>query len=236
MSRVLVVGDVHAPVEHPGYFSFIKDIYDSWDCNRVHFIGDLVDWHGISFHLQHPESPGVRDEYEQAKWEVTKWCAYFPKATVSIGNHDERVIRLAETVGIPASFLRSYSDIWNTPKWSWEYETIIDGVYYFHGTGHSGVHPAYNAMTTMCMSVCMGHVHHAGGIKWKVNPITRIFGMDVGSGIDDQAYAMAYNRHSKKKSVLSCGVVIDGHPYHEMMPMGEGEKYHRSRFKSRFVR
>ena len=220
--RTLVVGDLHLPVEKKGYFEFCKDIYKLWKCDSVVFMGDIIDWHGISFHLKSPNSPGVVDEYELALDCVKKWYKAFPKAKVCIGNHDARIERLAETVGIPSRFLLSYKKLWETPGWDWEYEHILNGVYYFHGIGYGGLHPAFNAARQMGMSVCMGHVHSTGGIKWMVNPLQRWFGMDVGCGVDDKRYAFAYGMHLKKKSVISCGVVINGNPYHEMMPL---EKY-----------
>ena len=217
--RVLCIGDVHEPVAKDGYLEFCQDIYDAWGCNQVVFIGDLVDWHAISFHSKHPESPGAFDEYKLAYDGIQKWYKAFPKAKVCVGNHDARPNRLAATVNIPSSFLQSYEEMWNTPKWNWAFDHSIDGVYYFHGTGYSGLHPAYRAAREMGMSACIGHAHAAGGIKWLVNPNRRWFGMDVGCGIDDKRYAFAYGKHLRKKSVISCGVVIDGMPYHEMMPI-----------------
>lgn len=230
MSRVLVIGDLHEPVSHPAYMRFVQDLYEQWDCNRVHFIGDVVDFHAVSFHARHPEAPGTTDEYELAYAKVAKWYETFPKATVSIGNHDARVIRLAESVNIPAKFIRDYADVWDTPGWTWETETMIDGAYLFHGTGCGGEHPAFNVMKKMAMSSIMGHVHSAGGVKWTANPTRRFFGMDVGCGIDDTAYAFAYGQHLKRRSVLSAGVLIDGIPYFEVMPCSRGETYHRSKF------
>ncbi|NIM35157.1 MAG: hypothetical protein GTO44_06965, partial [Hydrotalea flava] len=67
--------------------------------------------------------------------------------------------------------------------------------------------------------------------KWLVNPYSRLFGLDVGCGIDDKMMAFAYGRHTKIRSVISAAVIIDGHPYLELMPISRGEKYHDSRFK-----
>lgn len=217
--NVLCIGDIHAPVCRKGYLSFCKRIYKKYKCNKVVFLGDIVDWHGISFHTSNTDAPGVLAEYRAAKKEIQKWVKAFGKATICIGNHDERVIRLAESVKIPSRFLRDYAEIWNTPKWNWVYDTIIDDVYYFHGTGHAGLHPAYNVAKKMSMSTVMGHIHSAGGIKWLVSPKQRWFGMDTGCGVDDDSYAMAYNKHSKNKSVIGCGVVIKGTPYYEIMPL-----------------
>ncbi|KKM22340.1 hypothetical protein LCGC14_1626370 [marine sediment metagenome] len=231
MAKVLVIGDTHAPCTHPGYLDFCMDLYEQWDCDQVMHIGDVVDNHAVSFHAAHPECPGPIDEYELALENVQEWYRAFPEARICIGNHDERLIRLAETVHIPAKFLRNYEEIWETPNWIWDYEHIIDDVYYFHGTGNGGIHPAFNAMKKMLMSVVMGHLHTASGVKWCANPQRRIFGMDTGCGIDDKAFAFAYGKHMKQRSMLSAGIVLDGIPFHEVMPIGPKEPYHRSRFK-----
>jgi hypothetical protein len=81
----------------------------------------------------------------------------------------------------------------------------------------------------MGMSVVMGHCHSKGGVKWLVNPLRRYFGMDTGCGVDDTAFAFAYAKEQTSRSVLSCGVIIDGMPRHIMMPVGKGEKYHDSK-------
>lgn len=228
--RVLTIGDVHAPVTHPGYLPFCRDLRDQFKCDHVQFIGDCVDWHALSFHSKHPDAPGPKDEHELALEQIQRWYKVFPKAHVCIGNHDERVIRLAAEAGIPARFLRNYAETWETPKWKWDTDFITDDVYYFHGTGSAGIHPSFNAMGKMLMSVVQGHIHSAGGIKWRANPQKRIFGMDTGCGIDDKAYAFAYGKDQKVRSILSAGVVLDGIPQHCILPCGPGERYHRSRF------
>jgi predicted phosphodiesterase len=231
MAKVLVVGDIHAPVVHPGYMNFCVDIYEEWDCNQVLFVGDVIDHHAISFHARNPNCPGPTDEYALAKQQIQKWYATFPKARVCIGNHDDRVIRLAESVHIPEVFLRDYKEVWGTPRWDWDHEHTIDDTYYFHGVGHSGIHPAWNAAAKMLMPVVMGHCHARAGIKWRANPKKRIFSVDVGCGIDIDAYQFAYSKHVKERPILSAAVILDGIPYHEVMPCGRKEKYHKSRFR-----
>lgn len=231
MSKVLVIGDIHEPVSHPGYLAFCRDLRTKHKCDQVVFIGDIVDWHAVSFHARNPDCPGPKDEYELTHKGVQKWLKVFPKAKVCVGNHDERLFRLAATVNIPALFLRDYKELWGTKKWAWDNEHVIDDVYYFHGTGCGGMHPAFNAMQKLLMSCVMGHVHSAAGVKWRANPTRRVFGMDTGCGIDDKAAAFAYGQHFKVRSILSAGIVDDGIPQHFVMPCGPGEKYHRSKFK-----
>jgi len=231
-NRVLVIPDLHEPCSRKGALDFCRDVRKRYKTNRTVFIGDITDWHSISFHAHHPEMPGPKDEHELAYKAIQKWYKAFPKATVILGNHDRRVIRLAETVNIPAKFLRDYKDIWDTPNWDWVDDLIEDGVYYNHGDGStSGLYPAYNLVRKMGLSCVVGHFHHAAGVKYLVNPLTRMFGMDTGCLIDDKAMAFAYGLRTKIRSMLSVGVIIDGVPQVIPMPVGKGEEYWDGNFK-----
>lgn len=240
MSRNLIIGDPHEPVCRKGYLEFCRDTRRKYKCDTVIIIGDVVDWTAISFHAYNPEAPGPMDEYRLARAGVQRWRKAFPikkggavkRVIVTIGNHDARPRRVAESVNIPNRFIRDYADIWGTPKWEWVQSIIIDNVFYCHGhRKRHGLHAAYNTAKDMGMSVVMGHHHSIGGVKWLINPLRRWFGLDVGCGVDDAAYAFAYAAEQTKRSCLSCAVVIDGkEPHHIMMPAGRGEKYHDSRF------
>lgn len=231
MARVLAIGDLHCPVEHPGYLKFCKDLYLKLACDTTVFLGDVVDWHAISFHDKEPKCPGPMDEYRATRKRVKKWHKAFPNAKVCIGNHDERPSRLAKKEGIPDDLLKSYNDLWGTPSWTWDFNFLIDGVYYCHGTGKGGIHPAYNKAKSMGMPVVMGHCHSRAGYKWLVNPLRRWFGMDVGCGIDDDAYQFVYSKNVDDKPILGAAVIINSTPAHFIMPMAKGELYHKNRFK-----
>ncbi len=231
MANVFVASDPHAPATHPGYLPWCKEICKKYKCDKVVITGDVVDLQAISFHSNNPSCPGALDEFHLAKKEIQKWYRAFPKAIVTIGNHDQRVLRLAESVNIPPQYLRNYAEIWNTPGWKWLPEVIIDKVYYYHGSGRGGADPAFLVMKDMLMSVVMGHCHSAAGIKWLANPLQRTFGMNVGCGIDIDAFQFAYGANCKKRPILAAGVVLNGVPQHFIMPCGKGEKYHKSNFK-----
>ncbi len=230
--RILVISDIHEPSSRKGALPFCRDLRRKYKTTHTIFIGDVTDSHSISFHAHHPELPGPKDEYELAYKAIQKWYKAFPNADVVLGNHDRRVIRLAESVNIPARFLRDYRDIWDTSGWTWADEFIYDEVYYTHGDGcGSGLYPAFNLVRQMGMSVCIGHHHSAGGVKWMVNPLRRMFGLDTGCLVDDKAMAFAYGSRAKKRSVLSAAIVIDGTPQHIIFPCGRGEKYHDSKVR-----
>lgn len=229
-NRILIVGDLHLPYARKGALKFCQDLYEQWDCNQVVFVGDITDWHAVSFHSKHPDCPGPSDEYDLTLEEVQKWYKLFPKAKICIGNHDARIIRLAESVSIPEKLLKNFNDIWQTPKWKWNWDWEIDDIYFFHGINCGGIHPAFNAAKKMLMSSVMGHIHHAAGVKFLANPKKRIFALDTGCLIDDKKMAFAYGQHTKQRSVLGAAVIIDGHPYYEWMPCSPGEKYWDGRF------
>ncbi len=232
MAKVLGIGDPHNPVVHPGYIRFCQDIGDAWDCDTTVIIGDVADNHAISFHAANPMCPGPCDEFELTKYYMQKWYTAFPDAFITIGNHDERVMRLAQSVGIPSKFLRNYSEVWDTPNWKWEYEHEIDDVCYLHGTARSGVNPAWTTMQKKMMSVVMGHCHSRAGVKIRTVGRNRYFALDTGCGIDVDAYQFAYGKHVTERPVLGAAVIIDGIPYYEVMPCSPGELYHKSNFKS----
>lgn len=219
MARVLVVGDLHCPAVHPDYLEFVKSIKKKYKTNTVVFIGDVVDHAAISFHKKNPENPAAMEEYRQAMFQLSRWNKEFPNAIITIGNHDERVARLAADAGIPDHYLREYSEVFNTPKWIWKKSIELDNVYYYHGVGSGSMYPAINAAKMRLQSVVMGHYHSIAGINWICGPDNRIFGMNVGSGVDRSHPAMEYGSAYLKKPILSCGVVIDGHPYLELMDL-----------------
>lgn len=229
--KVLCIGDLHLPAVRKGYLQFCQDMYYQWNCDTVLFIGDVVDWHAISSWAKEPACPGPKDEYELAKQCVVEWSKVFPKAMVCIGNHDERPSRLAKTVSIPDFMLKPYSELWDTPDWEWDFRFKIDGINYRHGTGiKGGVHPAWNLMNKIHQPVVIGHLHARAGVKYSMNSDARLFGMDVGSGIDEKAFQFTYGRDTPDRPAVSAGVVIDSVPYLEPMLIGIKEPYHDSRF------
>ncbi|MCI0351538.1 MAG: metallophosphatase family protein [Acidobacteriales bacterium] len=228
--RIGIVGDLHAHFVHPLYFGFIQETWKQYRVTHTVFIGDVVDLHALSFWEHNPNGLSAETEAAGALDEVQRWYKAFPRARVCIGNHDERHHRVARKAGLPDRFIRTYADVWQTPKWNWQFEHLLDGVLYQHGTGTSGKDAAFNQAVEKRVSVVQGHTHTDGGFKYHTNHDSRIFGMNVGCGFDLSAYAFAYGRTFARRPVLGCGIVIDGEqPHFVPMPCGRGEKYHRSR-------
>lgn len=228
--RVGVVGDLHEPFTHPLYRDFVQDTFQEWGVEHIHFIGDIVDAHALGFWDHDPNGKSASDEQEAASVGVERWRTLFPHATVSIGNHDERHFRVARKAGIPDSYLKGYKIVWGTPNWDWDLQHTHDGVLYEHGTGTSGKDGAINrAMQKRC-DVVIGHIHSYAGVKYHASDFSRIFGLNVGCGVDCRAYAFKYGMPFPTRPVLGCGIVLDGvSAYFEPMPCGPKEKYNRTR-------
>lgn len=203
--RILVVGDLHCPFELDGYFDFCNKTYAEWNCNQVIFIGDIIDNHYSSFHATDPDGYGGGHELERAIENVQKWNREFPVADVCIGNHDRLIMRRAFDSAIPRAWIKSYNEILGT-NWNWIERVVYDDVQYCHGEGGTARTKGKNDM----MSTVQGHIHTQAYTEWMVGRKFRIFGMQVGCGIDSSAYAAAYAKHFKKQAI-GCGVVLGGH-------------------------
>lgn len=214
---------MHLPFVKKGYLEFLKKTYHKYKCNHVVCLGDLFDFHRISFHDAEPDSDGAVQEYKKALKEAKKFYKAFPKVDLILGNHDLRVTRVGKKAMIPGRFFRTFEEISEVPKgWKIHMEDVVlDDVMYIHGEGFSGNSGHLKACIANMQSTVIGHLHSFAGIAFKANRNTLVFGMNVGCGIDVGSYAMEYGRKMKYKPIISCGAIINGKPYLETMDLGE---------------
>jgi len=211
MSRVLGIGDLHLPFTHRKYLSFCKKQYKLWDCDRVVYLGDLVDNHAISFHENEFGHMSASDELREAQREIKKWVKAFPKADVCIGNHDCLPQRKAKSIGLPPQWIRDYSEVYETPNYNWDLSHRIQGVDYKHGRG-SGKNAAINMATAgaTSRSTVIGHLHAFGGVQFAASEDNLVFGLNVGCGIDIRRYAFHYGKDFPNRPTLGCGIIDEG--------------------------
>jgi len=205
-----VFSDPHIPFNHPNYLQFCIDTFKKFGVGQVVCCGDLVDHHAISRFQSEPCAKGAYDELDMSIAEVSKYVKAFPKVRMCKGNHDAIPVRQAATVGIGERYLKSYSELLHLPK-TWEIadEFIINDVLYKHGINCMGKDGAINSAIQERMSTVIGHSHAFGGCKYSANKRDIIFGMNVGCGIDIDAYAFAYGKYDKNRPTLGCGIVFD---------------------------
>ena len=217
--HVLVIGDTHIPFEHKGYLDFCKRVQDAYKCDVVIHIGDEVDNHAISFHDSDPDGWSARHEMDTAIEKLQGWYKAFPTVRLIVGNHSALPFRKAYGYGIPRRMLRPYREMWEAPdSWTWHQSLEKDGVWYQHGD-RGGKTPALNVAVEMGKSVVLGHHHTAAGVWWHRSHASQIFGLNVGCGIDQYSYAMAYSKMNTKRPILGCGVVMDGGHNAMFVPM-----------------
>ena len=205
-NRILVIGDLHAPFDLDGYFDHCKEVYAKYNCNKVVFIGDVIDNHYSSYHETDANGMGGGQELELAIERLARWYKEFPKADVTIGNHDRIIMRKAQSSQVPRQWVKDYKDVLNTPKWNFTERVVYDNVQYIHGEAGT----ARTKSKADMMSTVQGHLHTQCYTEWAVGRNFKVFGMQVGCGINFDTYAMAYAKAGKKPAI-GCGVVIGGH-------------------------
>jgi len=221
-----VFGDTHIPFDHPNYLQFVLDTFSSFGVTDVICTGDLVDNHAISRHLTSPDSMGAIGEYNETLERVALYTNEFEEVKLTIGNHDDIPARQAATLGIPRAYIKDMHEVWKLPdKWEVATNFIENNVLYKHGMGCGSKDGAYNATLAERMSVVIGHAHSYAGCKYNANSRDIVFGINVGCGIDVDAYAFEYGKDMTHKPILGCGIVFDSN-YAMFIPMPE--KYFRS--------
>lgn len=211
INNILVIADMHEPFCKKGYLEHCIAIKDKYQCGRIILIGDEVDLCGVSQWEKDPDgfSAGTEAELAQAKMKV--WYTAFPEAFVCIGNHTARPFRQAKANGVPKKFIKSYEEAWEAPKtWKWADSWEFNNVHFTHGTGHSGPNAAIKIATRHRQNTVIGHIHSEAGIQYSASKIDLVWGMQVGGALDDKSYAAHYAKDQLKKSIVGCGVVVDG--------------------------
>ncbi len=203
-SNVLVIGDLHEPFCLEGYLEFCLDTYHHYKCTDVIFIGDIIDNHYSSYHETDADGLGGGDELELAINKIAKWYKAFPESKIIIGNHDRMIMRKAQTSSIPSKWIKSYQDVLEVPNWEFLERYVLNDVQYIHGEAGT----ARTKCRADMMNTVQGHLHTQCYTENYVGAKYRIFGMQVGCGIDHESYAMAYAKAGKKPAI-ACGVILN---------------------------
>ena len=166
----------------------------------------MIDNHFSSYHETDPNGLSGGQELELAIKKLSRWYKEFPIADVLIGNHDRLIMRKAMSSAIPIQWVRDFKDVLDTPNWNFVDRMVYDNVQYVHG--ESGT--ARTKCKADMMSTVQGHLHTQCYTEWVVGQSFKVFGTQVGCGVDHDSYAMAYAKRGKKPAI-GCGVIIGGH-------------------------
>ncbi len=209
----LFISDMHIPYQHPDSIAFLAAIKKKFKPDLVVSVGDLADFHNISFHKSDPKLPNANDELIALKKGAKAVEKLFPEMFITLGNHDQLPARRLFDQGIPSSFLKPYNDLYGVGKgWRFIDELVIkDGeniLYVAHGIVKDGKKLA----AQRGVNVVQGHYHTECRVDYVSNPRNLLWSMQVGCLIDKQALAFAYDKLNLNRPIIATGLVIKGQP------------------------
>ena len=211
--NLLIIPDLHAPFIAGGFIDFLLRVKKRFNLKNVISIGDIVDQCAISFYDGDPDGLSAGSELELTKDALQELGDHFPEMKITIGNHDNRHLRLAKKAGLPEAYIKDFLEIFDVPDtWEWHHSFILnEDTLLEHGT-YSGKNATYDRALTTSMNVIQGHTHNYAGVTYINDGIKTRWGMNVGCGIDYEAYAFHYATARKSQPTLTCGVLLDGVP------------------------
>ena len=132
--------------------------------------------------------------------------------------HNEPTLELSDLIyTITGSGFAWTETGWNdgSPTWTYGSEFIFDNVLYVHGEGRT----ARNRCLKDFISVCQGHRHSQTYIEYYTSRDGEVrFALQVGTGIDREAYAFSYAKDYDMQQI-NCAVVLDSGKYAIIEPM-----------------
>lgn len=220
-SVVLFISDMHIPYHHENLIPYLKGLKEKYNPTRVICVGDELDKHAMSFHDSDPDLDSAGAELEKALPVIKELEALFPKMDLIDSNHGSMVYRKAKHHGIPRRYIKPYNEVLGVGDgWKWHMDltiTLPDGqkVYIHHGKSTEAV----KTSQLMGMSHVCGHYHESFGVKYWANPNGLYWAMNLGCLIDDSSLAFAYNNTNLKRPIIGTGLLVNGVPVLEAMPL-----------------
>lgn len=220
LDRIMVIPDMHAPYQHKDTLAFLREVRDRFKPQSVVCLGDEADYHAMSFHDSDPNLDSAGAELEKAKEFLSEVADEFPRVLVCHSNHGSMVYRRAKAHGIPVQMLKKYRDILfpktSVPGWSWAFSWKLDtplGPVMFK-------HQATSVLTEAAHNACnlvVGHNHGDFKIEYSASSAHLYYGVVSGCLIDKDSLAFAYGKHSVRKPIIGCTMILAGRPV--LIPM-----------------
>ncbi len=201
--NILCVGDLHLPFTLRGYLEFCQSISYKYSCDKVIFMGDIIDSHYSSFHATDPDGLSAGDELEFCIKEIDRWKKVFSEADVVTGNHDLIILRKAYANGLSKRWIKDFNQVLGV-DWVFKPSFIYNNTLFRHGIGQKSAPKAGSEF----MNVVQGHHHTSAYIEYRVGMGSKVFGMQVPCGVDRETYAMAYAQEFPKPAI-GCSVILD---------------------------
>lgn len=216
--KILLISDMHGPYHHKDSLKFLKALQAKYKYDLVVSLGDLVDFHGISFHPKHPNLASPGDELKAVRAFVKELEKIFPSMIIIGSNHGDLPMRKVVDAGLPTSFLRPYNEIYGVSnKWKFVDDLTIkekqEVIYLAHGINKD----ALKVATQRGVHHACGHYHTKYGINYISNPRSLLWGMNTGCLIDKGSLAFKYGELTLDRPLIGTGSVLYGSPKLEPM-------------------
>lgn len=217
---ILVIPDQHAPYHHVDAIDFLSAVSAIFRPDLVVNLGDEIDMHAMSFHDSDPNLDSAGVELEKAKLFMEELHDLFPQMLVCDSNHGSMLYRKAKAHGIPVQMIKKYREVLfpehGAPGWSWadswSVQTPLGPVMFKHQTTGLLTDAAHNAT-----NLVVGHEHGKFDIEYSASSAHLYYGMHAGCLIDKDSMAFAYGKHSLRKPIIGCAVILEGRP--TLIPM-----------------
>lgn len=220
---ILTISDMHIPYHHEDSIPFLKAIRDKYQPDEVVSIGDLNDWHGISFHSKDADLASPGSELRRNRKYNQALEAVFPEMYIIGSNHGDLPLRKMVFAGLPRDFLRPYNEIYQVgPGWKFVDDLVIKSagrsIYFVHGISKNGLKLA----AQRGLNVVQGHYHTVMKVDYVSNPENLLWSMQIGCLIDKRSLAFEYGRLNLDRPIIGTGIIINGVP--RLLPMHLNKK------------
>lgn len=219
--NILCVPDMHIPYHHPDSLKFIDALKKTFSPKLVVNLGDLLDFHGISFHDSDPNLASAGAELHNARKVIKDYETIIPKQFIIGSNHGDLPVRKFLSHGLPRELLATYNDIYKVGK-GWQFvpdltiETdskYLPDIYFVHGIKTDALAVAKQRG----QRVIQGHFHEQFRVQYAGNPNTLLWGVNAGCLIDPVSLAFHYNKLNLNRPLLGAVVICNGIP--KLIPM-----------------
>jgi hypothetical protein len=215
---ILCISDLHIPYHHPDSFAFLKHLKKLYKPDLVVSLGDLGDFHNISFHDSDPDLPSAGDELKKLQEYSVQLEKIFPNMIIIGSNHGDLPLRRLFAAGLSKKLLRPYCEIYGVGKgWVFADDLTLTSksqtIYFNHGIVKNGLKLA----TQRGVNVVQGHYHTEFNIQYASNPQDLLWSLQTGCLINPQSLAFAYNKLQVNRPIIGTAVIVDGQPILEPM-------------------
>jgi UDP-2,3-diacylglucosamine pyrophosphatase LpxH len=220
-NNFLFISDVHEPYSHHQALKFCKSLKSDFDIpnSNIYSVGDFADLYGFSRWPKSPNAPHtINQEIELTKDRMKLWYKAFPEMRICESNHDQRILRKALGADLPSQVIKSFEEIMEFPDgWQMKEHFIVchnKGEFIVeHGDSWTSQNGLREAILHYGLCVVKGHTHIRAGVQHVWTKHQKLWGLDVGCLIDHEAHCFDYGKFNKQKSVIGCGLLLNGIPH-----------------------